>query len=41
MCGLVRNATELASRISYRLQADIVFGVRPVDADIRSEVLIR
>jgi hypothetical protein len=36
----MRNTTEFPLVVVSSLQADIVFGVRPVDANIRSEPLI-
>jgi hypothetical protein len=37
----MKHTTELSPGVAGSLQADIVFGVRPVNANIRSELLIR
>jgi hypothetical protein len=38
---LVRNAVELAPVVASLLQADVMFGIGPVDADESLELLVR
>ena len=39
--NLVRNAVELAPVVASLLQADVMFGIGPVDADESLELLVR